>query len=151
MNFGLRNANWRQLLQEAHYRGIGSRVGEQTLYENGHQNIHVCRMLGLEKPTDIVNPNTEDLLCRHVSSPRCNPRACTDLDIPKAGQACQGFVSYYEGRGRKYNGVTYCYKHGSKTCVTLCMKILTYSHPYLCITTESTLGHGLFIMASSIS
>eukprot|EP00978_Attheya_sp_CCMP212_P026588 scaffold87706_cov72-Attheya_sp.AAC.5 len=46
-------------------------------------------MLGLEKPTDIITPNTEDLLCHHVSSPRCNPRACTDLDIPKAGQACQ--------------------------------------------------------------
>eukprot|EP00978_Attheya_sp_CCMP212_P001189 scaffold2466_cov40-Attheya_sp.AAC.2 len=116
LSLGLRNANWRQL-QEAHYRGIGSQVGEQTLYENGRPNIHVRRMLGLEKPTEIVNPNTEDLLCRHVSSPRCNPRACTDLDLPKAGQACQ--ICYYEGRGRKYNGVTYCYKHGSKTCVTV--------------------------------
>eukprot|EP00978_Attheya_sp_CCMP212_P047382 scaffold421337_cov75-Attheya_sp.AAC.2 len=75
LSLGLRSANWRQLQEAHYYRGIGSRVGEQTLYENVHQNIHVCRMLGLEKPTDIVNPNTEDLMCRHVSSPRCNPRA----------------------------------------------------------------------------
>jgi len=113
---GLRSANWRQL-QEAHYRGIGSRVGEQTVYEDGHQNPHVRRMLGMEKPQVVVSPNADDLLCRHVSSPICNPRACMDMNIPKSGQACH--VCHYEGRGRTYKGVTYCYKHASRTCVTV--------------------------------
>eukprot|EP00978_Attheya_sp_CCMP212_P002546 scaffold5157_cov34-Attheya_sp.AAC.2 len=112
---GLRSANWRQL-QEAHYRGMGASVGEQTVYEDGPQHSHVRRMLGLEKPEEILNPNAEDLLCRHVSSPRCNPRACTDIvSLTKALRACQ--VCSYEGRDRRVTDVTYCYKHASRTCV----------------------------------
>ena len=110
---GLRSANWRQL-QEAHYRGMGSKVSEQTLYEGGPHNPHVRRMLGLEKPAVIPSPDSDDLLCRHVSSPLCNPRSCLDMGMSKAITTCD--VCLYEGRGRKYLG-TYCYKHASRTCV----------------------------------
>jgi hypothetical protein len=55
---------------------------------------------------------------RHVSSPHCNPRLCDDLtSLSKSMKTCQ--VCTYEGRGRTYRGVNYCYKHATRACTAV--------------------------------
>ena len=111
----MRSTNWRKL-QEEHYR---SQISCDEDVTNRHPNISipssVRRMLGLDKLNSNGTSVQEEVISRHVSSPTCNPRWSDDLDVlSKTMKICH--VCAYEGRGRKYQSVNYCYKHGVRAC-----------------------------------